>query len=199
MNNGLLGPAGSEPLDWTRGMIMAWYGDLAAPPVGWAVCDGTQGTPDLRNRFIVGAGSTYAVGATGGGVTTAYTPTGDVSVPTFTGDALAGHTHDEGTLGADSNGAHTHTFTSGAPSATTAVQTGVADVDVGSDTHTHSGTTDSDGAHTHTVTGTTSSTSGGTPSGTISQPTFTGDAANVSTLSPYFGLYLKMYIGEGAA
>ena len=33
---------------------------------GWALCDGGSGRPDLRNRFVVGAGSTYSVDATGG-------------------------------------------------------------------------------------------------------------------------------------
>ncbi|MGB3906454.1 MAG: hypothetical protein WBB22_16215 [Anaerolineae bacterium] len=33
-------------------MIMLWHGPVASIPSGWAFCDGTQGTPDLRNRFI---------------------------------------------------------------------------------------------------------------------------------------------------
>ena len=49
----------------TGGIIM-WSGAADAVPVGWALCNGTSGTPDLRNRFIVGAGGAYAVGATGG-------------------------------------------------------------------------------------------------------------------------------------
>lgn len=31
-------------------------GSIATVPYGWAICDGTQGTPDLRNRFIIGSG-----------------------------------------------------------------------------------------------------------------------------------------------
>jgi hypothetical protein len=49
----------------TGGIIM-WSGTIATIPAGWALCDGSNGTPDLRNRFIAGAGSIYAVGATGG-------------------------------------------------------------------------------------------------------------------------------------
>ena len=52
------------PTIFTTGMIMMFTGSTA--PSGWAFCDGNNGTPDLRNRFIVGAGSTYSVGATGG-------------------------------------------------------------------------------------------------------------------------------------
>jgi hypothetical protein len=48
------------------GVITLWYGAIVNIPSGWFLCDGTNGTPDLRNRFIVGAGSTYAVEATGG-------------------------------------------------------------------------------------------------------------------------------------
>jgi len=48
------------------GLINLWYGSVASIPSGWALCNGLNGTPDLRNRFVVGAGSTYNVGATGG-------------------------------------------------------------------------------------------------------------------------------------
>lgn len=51
---------------FVTGMIMMWSGSIASIPSGWALCNGSGGTPDLRDRFIVGAGNTYAVGATGG-------------------------------------------------------------------------------------------------------------------------------------
>lgn len=43
-----------------RGLIVMWSGAVTDIPPGWVVCDGTQGTPDLRDRFIVGARSDYA-------------------------------------------------------------------------------------------------------------------------------------------
>ena len=46
------------------GLIMMYYGNNI--PDGWALCDGTNGTPDLRNRFIIGAGDIYTSGDTGG-------------------------------------------------------------------------------------------------------------------------------------
>jgi hypothetical protein len=52
------------------GVILMWSGSIASIPSGWLLCNGTSGTPDLRDRFVVGAGSTYAVAATGGGATT---------------------------------------------------------------------------------------------------------------------------------
>ena len=51
---------------FVAGMIMLWSGSSATIPSGWLLCDGSNSTPDLRNRFVVGATSTYAVGATGG-------------------------------------------------------------------------------------------------------------------------------------
>jgi hypothetical protein len=48
------------------GLIAIWSGATGSIPSGWTLCNGTNGTPDLRNSFIIGAGSTYAVGATGG-------------------------------------------------------------------------------------------------------------------------------------
>jgi hypothetical protein len=55
------------------GVILMWSGPIASIPSGWALCDGGNGTPDLRNRFIVGAGITYSVGDTGGSTVTNYT------------------------------------------------------------------------------------------------------------------------------
>ena len=49
---------------FVTGMIMMYTGSTA--PSGWAICNGQNGTPDLRDRFIVGAGSAYAVNNTGG-------------------------------------------------------------------------------------------------------------------------------------
>lgn len=48
------------------GVILMWSGTASNIPSGWALCNGSNGTPDLRDRFIVGAGNSYAVGATGG-------------------------------------------------------------------------------------------------------------------------------------
>ena len=52
-----------------KGGIILWSGTVANIPAGWALCDNKNGTPDLRDKFVVGAGSGYAVGATGGATT----------------------------------------------------------------------------------------------------------------------------------
>ena len=51
------------------GGIIMWSGAISDIPSGWAICDGTNGTPDLRNRFVVGAGGSYNVQTTGGEAT----------------------------------------------------------------------------------------------------------------------------------
>lgn len=49
-----------------KGMICLWYGLIAAIPTGYQLCNGTNGTPDLRNRFVIGAGGSYDPDDTGG-------------------------------------------------------------------------------------------------------------------------------------
>jgi hypothetical protein len=64
---GIIGVAGtSTGTTIPLGVISLWYGSIGSVPTGWYLCDGTNGTPDLRNKFVVGAGSTYSVAATGG-------------------------------------------------------------------------------------------------------------------------------------
>lgn len=75
------------------GGIILWSGLLTAVPTGWALCDGTQGTPDLRNRFVVGAGGLYTKGALGG--------TKDAVVPAHSHTATA----------SDADKDHTHSVT----------------------------------------------------------------------------------------
>lgn len=48
------------------GGIILWSGSTGSVPDGWALCNGSNGTPNLQDRFVVGAGSGYAVDATGG-------------------------------------------------------------------------------------------------------------------------------------
>lgn len=131
---------------FVTGMIMLWAGLINTIPAGWALCNGANGTPDLQNRFVVGAGAAYAVNATGGSATTtlsaanlpSHTHSISVSGSTTAADASHSHSLSGSTANADAN--HSHTF-----SATSAGQ---------SNNHTHpisSATTNSAGAHTHTV------------------------------------------------
>lgn len=86
------------------GAILMWSGSIGSIPSGWLICDGTNGTPDLRSRFVVGAGSTYAVNATGGSadaIVVAHTHTGT------TGAMSANASHSHGV----SDPGHNHTYT----------------------------------------------------------------------------------------
>lgn len=46
---------------WRKGDIILWYGAVADIRKGWALCNGSNGTPDLNGRAVVGAGVTYSV------------------------------------------------------------------------------------------------------------------------------------------
>lgn len=86
----ILQNASATASTFTAGMIIIWSGSIGSIPVGWALCNGSNGTPDLRDRFVIAAGSTYAVGATGGTadaivVSHTHTATSTVTDP--------GHTH----------------------------------------------------------------------------------------------------------
>lgn len=80
--------AGSPP-----GVIAWWSGSEASIPDGWLLCNGLNETPDLRNRFIVGAGSHYAVNATGGANTVTTTGTATIAGHSLTAAETAKHTH----------------------------------------------------------------------------------------------------------
>ena len=75
-----------------------WSGTTV--PTGWSLCNGSNGTPDLRDRFIVGAGNSYGVGATGGATTV-----------TLTTAQMPSHNHGHNFSGRSSNaGGHTHNY-----------------------------------------------------------------------------------------
>jgi hypothetical protein len=46
-----------------RGVILMWSGSVVSVPLGWALCDGNNGTPNLLNKFVIGAGDSYGVNA----------------------------------------------------------------------------------------------------------------------------------------
>lgn len=79
-----------------RGGIILWSGAADAVPAGWALCDGGNGTPNLRGRFVIGAGGVYNPGDTGGAesvtLTEAQLPSHDHNV-NLTSQGAGGHTH----------------------------------------------------------------------------------------------------------
>lgn len=68
-------PANNDPPkgNLPSGVIMMWSGTTSDIPDGWVLCDGNNGTPDLRDRFVPGAGGQYASGDTGGADSVALT------------------------------------------------------------------------------------------------------------------------------
>ena len=76
------------------GGIIMWSGSIGTIPTGWALCNGSNGTPNLQDRFIVGAGSGYAVAATGGSANStlvSHSHTATTSATSTVSDP--GHTH----------------------------------------------------------------------------------------------------------
>ena len=98
----LLSAGGSNTPTWgnafVAGMIMMWSGTIATIPSGWLLCNGSSGTPDLRNRFVIGAFSDNA-GVANTTITGSSTQTGgskDAIIVSHTHTATVtdpGHTH----------------------------------------------------------------------------------------------------------
>jgi len=68
-----------NPGSFSRGMMMMWSTAFGPVPGGWHICDGTSGTLNLQNYFIVGAGGLYGIGTTGGTTTHAHTYDADTN------------------------------------------------------------------------------------------------------------------------
>lgn len=162
-----------------QGMIVLWSGSSASIPSGWVLCDGTSGTPDLRDRFVVGAGNSYAVGATGGANSVAT-------------DSQGAHTHGAATGGHSLTEAqmpkHYHMMVG--PNSITAPQGSVGSYGI------YGGGTPDDGASmyaTWSVGGDAASggTGTGTSVGNSHSHTISSDGAHthtVDTRSPYYAL-----------
>lgn len=154
------------------GGIIMWSGASNAIPTGWFLCDGANGTPDLRNRFVVGAGSSYAVGATGG--------TKDAVVVSHTHSAT-GSAGSSGT-GISINGVGDHTHTYNTKSGTLPQSGSATQVWVGDATATTGGA----GAHTHSI-----NDPGHSHSVSVSVAS-TGESGTDKNLPPYFALCFIM-------
>lgn len=131
-----------------------WAGTLATIPAGWNLCDGNNGTPDLRSRFVMGAAAAANPGGTGGASTHSHAftqPTAaNESAHTHTYTQVPNHVHVENINTATTGGAvgfpalkDTSTSGSEATGLSTANPTGgVA-----------TGTTNAGSAHAHTISG----------------------------------------------
>lgn len=153
------------------GAIVLWSGSVDVLPSPWQLCDGTNGTPDLRNRFVKCVATGEASGGTGGAAsvsytpagtngTAAFTPAGTNSAPAFTGSSgtVSAQTISwpAGVPTAANESAHTHA--AGAIAWPAGVPT-FAGSALATHTHTYTDVV----AHTHTIQmqgGTTAATTG---------------------------------------
>ena len=98
------------------GSIMMWSGAIADIPTGWQLCDGSGNSPDLRDRFVVGSGSTYPVGSTGGSADSAlpshtHTWSGSGTSNGTTDSQLSNHSHNvSGSGNTNNTGSHNHNW-----------------------------------------------------------------------------------------
>jgi microcystin-dependent protein len=88
------------------GLIAMWNGAIDTIPAKWQLCDGTNGTPDFRDKFLVGAGGTYAVDASGGAAQVALS-VANMPSHQHTGETAAAGTHTH-TASTDAQGYHNH-------------------------------------------------------------------------------------------
>ena len=99
---------------FVTGMIIIWNGAANAIPSGWVLCNGSNSTPDLRDKFVIGAGNSYAVNATGGSkdaviVSHSHTINNHThTVSGNTGNQSANHSH---TFSGSGSSSHSHNIT----------------------------------------------------------------------------------------
>ena len=147
------GGSGGGGDSFIAGMIMMWSGSIASIPSGWYLCDGTNNTPDLRNRFIIGANADDA-GTAKTNVTGAATDTGGSK-----NAIVVAHTH-TGTTSTEGNHVHSIQLSG----LNTAEPRKAAKITAGSDGHQTSGAggnyLGTAGNHNHTFTTSSSGSSG---------------------------------------
>lgn len=131
------------------GMVMLWSGSIATIPTGWQLCNGTNDAPDLRDKFVIGAGNLYNPDATGGAST----------INLLHSHTVDAHSHGgaTGSTGGstDSQGSHDHLFsgTTAGDGDTNSRKEGTGSNTCSEENHNHafSGTTGNGGYHSHSV------------------------------------------------
>ena len=95
-DKGQKGEGGSTLYAVPQGGIIIWSGASNAIPSGWVLCNGSNGTPNLIDRFIIGATGAYNVGTTGGSANAtlvSHSHTINNHTHSFSGSGSHSHSH----------------------------------------------------------------------------------------------------------
>jgi len=87
------------------GAILLWSGSIGTIPSGWALCDGNNGTPNLTDKFVQGAGGSLNPDDTGGSATGSVSVSGSTGNTSLSTSQMPSHNHDWETGGTFSNNA----------------------------------------------------------------------------------------------
>ena len=134
------------------GGIILWSGSTASIPSGWVLCDGSNSTPDLRDRFVVGAGSSYAVNATGGAssvtLATSQIPAHNHSASSSSSTTIndSGHSHSISALRPSESG-NTISTSAGGAAVTASTNSATTGITASTSTSTSIGNTGGGGSH----------------------------------------------------
>jgi len=141
----------SVPSAFVSGMIILWSGSIGNIPTGFVLCNGSNGTPNLTDRFVVGAGSAYGVGATGG-----------TSSVTLSTSNLPSHNHSFSATTSNVNLSHNHGYQSANhPTGSGPEQNQSGGPEDRTTFNVNKTTGNALGNHNHSVSGTTGSTGSG--------------------------------------
>lgn len=125
-----------DDINSLSGIIVMWSGAIDNIPNGWVLCDGNNNTPDLRNRFIVGAGEVYSIGNIGGSDNVTLTT---AEIPSHTHKATIKENSDTTTFGYHTSGSDTYNGNDVVDSISATVNYGWGSVKIPLD-HTHTAT-----------------------------------------------------------
>lgn len=134
------------------GGIILWSGSTASIPSGWVLCNGSNSTPDLRDRFVVGAGSSYAVNATGGAssvtLATSQIPAHNHSASSSSSTTIndSGHSHSISALRPSESG-NTISTSTGGTAVTASTNSATTGITASTSTSTSIGNTGGGGSH----------------------------------------------------
>lgn len=134
------------------GGIILWSGSTASIPSGWVLCNGSNSTPDLRDRFVVGAGSSYGVNATGGAssvtLSTSQIPAHNHSASSSSSTTIhdSGHSHSISALRPSESG-NTISTASGGTAVTASTNSATTGITASTSTSTSIGNTGGGGSH----------------------------------------------------